>query len=859
MGSEAVRACVAINPLDTLLQQSVVEQIDIPPREARFAEAPPQFAHGKLGAWLKRSLGGTDLLYLHQALALASVEQDLNVVVSTATASGKSLVFMAAAIRKILSGNSRVLVFYVQKALGSDQLGRWRRELINAGLSPDLVAEINGDIAVTDREHVLDKSRIILATPDVIHAWMMPARSAPSVARFLAKLDLLILDEAHVLEAVFGSHASLFIRRLRLARQLAVTSSARRTSGCFQLIATTATLSDPTGHLKALTGCEFVCVDENDNGAPSYGLTVLHLEGPEVGAPAERHCADLVEQVTDGLQDDAALIAFADSRQGVERIIRRVGKKSVLPYRSGYTPTDRRAIEKLLREKRLRGVVATSALELGIDLPQFSVGLTVGVPPNRKSLRQRIGRIGRARRGVFAVIAPAAAFTKLGSSLRDYITEPVEGSPLYLENSFIHFQHARCMLEEGTAEAAKQDDQELRWPPAFVDRIALAQPGAAIPKMLEETALFGRTRPHLAYSLRSMPGEQFFLRHAVTGETIGTIDHEKALREAYPGASYYHYTKEYRVENWRSFGHCNEIELRPQRSIEPTQPLLKTQVSVACDLEGIIDGRYLESDRGSLAEVHLHLTESVEGYRYGSTVLPYSELSQRDRRLRRKSRRFPTTGVLIRINEPWFAGDGDHQVASRRLIADSLLAMLASSSTVSVRDLRAAHIGVALQNRESTRRANDAVVICDNVVGGLRLTEPLITSLPLIFDRLRVGAEQVGGDALLPLDMVHRLMRWHAELRLASPTIAGTAVQTGEIEIFSPGSIVSVRVRGSFEERKILAPAMIATGAGEQLMYQYESDAGVLAFVAHDQVEPCGEDWSRSTWDPVTGSIQELT
>src|SRR5690606_1450742 len=131
------------------------------PREARYADAPSQFGHGQLAQWLKRSVGGSNRLYLHQALALASVQEDLNVVVSTSTASGKSLIFMAAALRKVLSGPSRVLVFYVQKSLGSGQLGKWRRELANAGLSPDLVAEINGGVPVSERERILDEARIV--------------------------------------------------------------------------------------------------------------------------------------------------------------------------------------------------------------------------------------------------------------------------------------------------------------------------------------------------------------------------------------------------------------------------------------------------------------------------------------------------------------------------------------------------------------------------------------------------------------------------------------------------------------------------------------------------------------------------
>lgn len=233
-------------PIEHLLAMPVIERVDIPARPAKFAAAPAQFAHGALGQWLKRSLGASDRLYLHQALAFASIEQDLNVVVATATASGKSLVFMGAALRKILAGKSRVLVFYTQKALGSDQLGRWQRELKHAGLSPELVAEINGDIPVAEREQVLANARIVLATPDVIHAWMMPSLSSPAVKRFLRHLDLLILDEAHALEAVFGSHASLFIRRLRLAYRLSAGTPSRPCHDDFQVVAATATLADPT-------------------------------------------------------------------------------------------------------------------------------------------------------------------------------------------------------------------------------------------------------------------------------------------------------------------------------------------------------------------------------------------------------------------------------------------------------------------------------------------------------------------------------------------------------------------------------------------------------------------------------------
>lgn len=207
--------------LISALGAAVFERVDIPPRSARYLAPPTSYQSGPTGAWLREFLGGSSHPYRHQSLALEQVEAGRNLVISTATASGKSLVFMAAAMNELIERDGTVLALYPLKALGSDQHSAWRCELARAGLRTDLVGEITGDVPMAERLKVLETARVILATPDVINAWLMPMTSTPDVRQFLGRLALVIIDEAHSLEAVFGSQFALFFRRLRAAHRKA--------------------------------------------------------------------------------------------------------------------------------------------------------------------------------------------------------------------------------------------------------------------------------------------------------------------------------------------------------------------------------------------------------------------------------------------------------------------------------------------------------------------------------------------------------------------------------------------------------------------------------------------------------------
>ena len=446
---------------------NVCESVDIPPRPEILVDAPKEIMDGPSGRVLS-SLNSGGRVWKHQAEALSQLCSGHNTVVSTGTASGKSLIFQLYAIHRLRNEpNSRVLAFYPLRALANDQFNGWRRIANSVGMY-EAVGRIDGSVPISERAQILERCRVVLMTPDVCQAWMMRTISSPEVSSFVKSLALLVLDEAHAYESVFGSNAAFLLRRLVAAkRQLSP-----RGSGAprLQVIAATATIDNPAGHLNNLTGLEFGVIDEGENGAPRSARRILHVEGPDLGRDAEDTIAQLLGAVC-GIPERRRFIAFVDSRQGVERIVRDLGREDVKPYRSGYEATDRATIERALQDGTLHGVVSTSALELGIDIADMDIGVTLGVPQSRKSFRQRLGRVGRKNPGGFLVLAPANAFTKFGESFSQYYAGSVEPSYLYLGNRFVQFAHARCLREE--TESLTQNPGEaprgVNWPEGFPD------------------------------------------------------------------------------------------------------------------------------------------------------------------------------------------------------------------------------------------------------------------------------------------------------------------------------------------------------------------------------------------------------
>ena len=512
------------------------------------------------------------------------------------------------------------------KALAADQDLIWRRALKRAGLPERWVGSVTGDVLPTDRKVILEQARILIATPDVCHAWLMRELATRASKRFLASLRLMIVDEAHVFDAVFGSNAAFLIRRLESAATICQAKKQDRSP--FGVIAASATIANPRQHLHRLTGLDFTVIDEAQDGSPQHSRVLLHLAYDSTEAPDGISTLQgaLIEQ-----SDSGSFITFADSRQGVERLAAATEHELVSPYRSGYEADDRAGIQRALRSGKLRGVVATSALELGINIPHFEVGLNIQLPASRKGFRQGLGRVGRSSPGKFAIVATSNAFRRYGFSLDDYHRGSVESAHLYLGNRFVHFAHAKCLADELEMLGVRGKSAPPRgtdWPAGFADVLEFARVrGArARPREFDHIAGLGGDSPHHNYPLRNIGEENFQIgRGTELFDRIGSLTLQQAIREAYPGAVYLHNV---RVEEWRSRAFERVIKASLIRAPINTSPLIRTFVNLSVERDGVVAGNLRNGPRGFLAECQLQITERVEGYQELGERKLYRDLHQ---------------------------------------------------------------------------------------------------------------------------------------------------------------------------------------------------------------------------------------
>ena len=236
----------------------------------------------------------------------------------------------------------------------------------------------------------------------------------------------------------------------------------------------------------------------------------------------------------------------------------------------------------------------------------------------------------------------------------------------------------------------------------------------------------------------------------------------------------------------------------------------------------------------------------------------YRDLFETNPRMFRRKMQIETTGIMMRINEPWFAGDSDSKVAVRRRIADALVDVVSRELSIAPGDVHCAYTNVAVHDGAGATKIDDAIALYDMFPGGLRLLASLFDDFSEFLGRLDRGAQLAGDEALLDAKTVHRLKSWHASLLPVAQRVEVQEPDDDCLTIYAPGSVVSTRFRGQMIERRLLQPQLLDAGFGEQLMYRYETDTGVTAFVAHLQLEPTGNDWSMAAWRPTTGEIRAL-
>jgi DEAD/DEAH box helicase domain-containing protein len=517
-----------------------------------------------------------------------------------------------------------------------------------------------------------------------------------------------------------------------------------------------------------------------------------------------------------------------------------------------------------MREGRLRAVVATSALELGIDIPGMTVGINVGVPASKKAFRQRLGRVGRASPGIFAVLADNAAFTRLGSTFQEYYEGSVEPSYLYLENRFIAYAHAKCLLDEGEQMGTtdRQPPAGTEWPKHFAQVFGYALPGGVRPRAFDIINQKATTAssPQLAFPLRQIGEANFTLavgpRNAT--ERIGDIAHNQAIREAYPGALYRHYKRPLKVREWRAGAFERTIRLESAYDKRSTRPVLYTSINLSLDADSVVDGRAMSGPNGVLAEVSMRVNESVVGFRVASSTYLYKDLRASDPGMAKRQRDFDTTGVVIRIEEPWFTGGTGGQAKLRQAFADALYEMLIREKSIAPHDLDRASTRIALISSGAPRKVTDTIVIYDAVYGGLRLTEPLFSEFGLFVERLKRAAQAAGQEAFIDIQTADAICEWYENLKEGLSVGGGVpSAPDGELLVYAPGSRVSVRRNGMLIERIIVEPCYQDVLGERTLVYSCESADG-KHFILPDTIEPIGQDCRQVYWNPEMGSFTEL-
>ena len=663
-----------------------------PSRGARVAPLPNEL-HPRVREAL--AVQGIGELYTHQRAAWDAARRGEHVVITTGTASGKTLAFNLPVLDALArEPKLRALYLYPTKALAQDQL-----RALTASRLPRLRAAIyDGDTEVERRWQIRKWANLVLSNPDMLHVGLLPHHDR--WGDVLSNLRYVIVDEAHVYRGVFGSHVGNVLRRLR---RLAAIYGAEP-----QFLLASATIANPGELAHRLLGVPATVIE--DDGAPRAERTVVLWNPPltdeELGLRAStlgegsRLLGDLVSR---GLRT----LLFAKSRKAAELIHRftadRLGDASRLsPYRAGYTPAQRRDVEQRLSGGALLGVSATNALELGIDVGLLDAVVSVGFPGTVSSLRQQWGRAGRRGHGLAVLVASEDALDQY------FMREPqtllgrrVEAAILDHENPRVLDGHVRAAAFE-----APLDDGDR----AILGDAALER-AAALPDLKRTAAGFvwaGRDYPAARVPLRSTGTDAFTVVDRSTGSVLGLVERERAFSTVHEGAVYLHLGQQYRVVS---------LDLAARAAlVEPFSGDYYTQAKKET-MTAIIQAERTERRLGlELSFGSVVVTEQVVGYQKKSV---HDQASLELVALDLPQTEFETEAVWF-VPEPWMLGGLEKEpklLGSLHAAEHSLIALLPLWAMCDRCDIGGLSTNLHFQTRAPT------IFVYDGHAGGVGITD----------------------------------------------------------------------------------------------------------------------------------------
>jgi len=516
---------------------------------ARLSPLPSECHTDLIAALEAKGIRG---LYTHQALAWQAVKQGRHVAVVTPTASGKTLCYNLPVLDALLrDSRARALYLFPTKALSQDQLAELNdlASRLPAAIGP---AVYDGDTPTSARTTIRRSARVILTNPDMLHRGILPHHT--NWMGFFQNLRFVVLDEVHTYRGVFGSHVANVLRRLK--RVCAFYGAAP------QFICCSATIGNPLELATRLVEEDIALIDED--GSPKGEKHLVFYNPPLLAAQTGLRRGALLEALSlaaRAVEADVQTIVFARSRQSAEVLLaylrdtlrkRDLNADAVHGYRGGYLPTERRQIEKALRDGSARAVVSTNALELGIDIGHLDACIMAGYPGTIASTWQQAGRAGR-RRGTSVAVLVASA-----DPLDQYIVRhpdyffgrSPEHALIHPDNPRILESHIRC----AAFELPFRDGENLGAAEATPDILARLEQEGVLRHAAGTWYWMSESYPADGLSLRVADAEPFTVESADDEgrpRAIGVVDRASAPKFLYPGAIYMHEGRQYLVESVR--------------------------------------------------------------------------------------------------------------------------------------------------------------------------------------------------------------------------------------------------------------------------------------------------------------------
>jgi DEAD/DEAH box helicase domain-containing protein len=558
----------------------------LPPRPAQTHPFPDD-----LPAPVKQTLiaSGIHTLYSHQFEAWTNARAGENIILSTGTASGKTLAYNLPVLASLLAdSNARALYLFPTKALAQDQLSTLGRLNVQAFERLDVPTAIyDGDTPQKDRSTIRRNARIVLSNPDMLHTGILPHHT--NWSDFFTNLRFVVVDETHTYRGVFGSHVANVIRRLKRVANFYNVNP--------QFILASATIGNPKELAERLIE-EPVHLIDNDGSARGPRHFIIY-NPPLTDESLGLRKSSLLEGVRlaqDLLDQDVQSVVFARSRRSVEIILRYLQENQspvsnlsaplttyplpVRGYRSGYLPTQRREIEKGLRDGTVKTVVATNALELGIDIGGLGAAILVGYPGTVASARQQAGRAGRGLESAVALlVASASPIDQFLAHHPEYFFErSPEQALVSPDHLLILLEHLRCAMfelpfQKGEGFGALPGRLVEEYLQFLVENNEAHESSDKFFWMSDQY-------PAANISLRSASPQGVVLQATMDDrpQTIGTVDGESALWMVHPGAIYLHEAQSFFVQELNLEEHI--ARLHPIESDYYTESLRSTEVTV---------------------------------------------------------------------------------------------------------------------------------------------------------------------------------------------------------------------------------------------------------------------------------------